>query len=1140
MKCQPVRSAARVVLASLVVGACIASSAVGAQAATPNPEPGALELKNSAVSKKVAAESMVLLENHDDTLPMAKSGNIALFGVGAYSTPVNGVGSGTVYNRHSVGVREGLENSGYTITTSDSYWNALGNAFQNNLDAPVRGVWGPTINYSSAEQPLTASSAAPKAATDTAIYVLTRTAGENYDRSSGPGDYAPTATELANMSLLGQTYEHVVVLINTNGVVDTSFFKDLNVSAIDPSGGRALDALLYMGQAGQETGTALVDVLNGTTNPSGKLTDTWATKYAYYPASATFANNDAQIANEEYTEGIYVGYRYFDSFYETINPENPDDVVAYPFGYGASYTEFEQKTQKVTTNGEEVTVEVQVTNVGKAYSGKDVTQVYFSAPAGSIDKPYQQLAAFAKTDVLGPGDSQVLTLSFDTSQMASYNADSASWKLDAGRYVIRVGDSSRDTQVAAKLDLSANVTTEQVSNQLTDQKPSSELTSNPSDFYTYASENAELSSAPTLALDTGAIPTRNRASTLDQDVPVGADSPYYPIDGNSISSITAHVPSGQTDWEGTGEPYTAKTGESVQPASTRPGATLYDVEAGRTSMRDFVAGLSVEQLANIVEGSSTNGSYPNVAGAAGYTTGKYEALGIPAMVFADGTSGLRLTQELKTTPTTYQFSTNFPVASMVAQTWNVDLVREMSDAVANEMEMYGISTWLAPGLNIHRDPLNGRNFEYYSEDPVLTGLIAVAAVEGVQAHPGMGAVIKHLAANNQETGRRGNNSVVGERALREVELRGFEIAVKGAQPMGAMTAYNKLNGTYTSQDYDLNSDILRGEWGFEGLVVSDWGGSHDAVATMYAGNDLIEPGGRPQDLIDAIKQVAPSIDVSGLPVYNKTINAQGVVSYSWLFGALTPSATGATTIETTVDSTTDLSRTPASGTTTIDVISNQVFAPDAAFASVNDAFVAATGLLTDPSALSGSQKSGLAITDVVREDPASATSAVTSFTVVVQGDYTPRVYTLRLGDLQRSASRVLDAAMRSTTFARLAADRGVIGVTVEPYADRFDLDSGVSVSRGPVLAAVIPSDPTPTSPPTPTTPAPGSAPPATSAPAGNSSGSSPSLGSTGTRERDGLAWTGSDLSLLLLAAVGLLGTGSFILVRRRHLKADQE
>ena len=442
-------TARRTALAALVAAGTTLAGVATAYATTTDPNPNSLEKADGVLSRTAATEGMVLLENQDNALPMPSSGNVAIFGVGAYKTVKGGTGSGAVNNRYTITVRQGLENAGYHVTTSDAYWSAMTSAYDTKYGSSGGSLFGPTIDYSSVEQPLTASSVAPSAPTDTALFVVSRNAGEGADRKSGAGDYLLTDTEKNDIALIGQTYRHVVVVLNVGGIVDTSFYKDINASETDPAGGTAVDSLLLMSQPGQEAGNALVDVLNGTVDPSGHLTDTWASKYSYYPASAGFGANDGNTATEQYSEGIYVGYRYFDSFYKTIDPADPASVVNYPFGYGLSYTTFKLNVQTVQADAQTVSVRVKVTNTGTR-SGKEVVQVYFSAPQSGVDKPYQELAGYGKTDELQPGESQTLTLSYDTTQMASYDTATSAYVLDAGDYYVRVGDSSRSTHVAVE------------------------------------------------------------------------------------------------------------------------------------------------------------------------------------------------------------------------------------------------------------------------------------------------------------------------------------------------------------------------------------------------------------------------------------------------------------------------------------------------------------------------------------------------------------------------------------------------------------------------------------------------------------------------------------------------------------------
>jgi beta-glucosidase-like glycosyl hydrolase len=1019
-----IRGATLIVAVSTMVA--FSTTAIGATTTTgTNPAPTALELQNAKLARAAAAQGMVLLENHSNALPMAPSGNVAVFGAGSYRTVQGGTGSGNVNNRYTVGVRQGLEDAGYTVTTNPAYWTLLTQAFDTKYppDAPDPFDVGQSIDFASVEQPLTASSVQPTGTTDTAVYVLARSSGEGSDRTDKAGDYELAAVEAADIKLIGKTYKRVIVLLNTGGIVDTSFYKQINASTTDPARGQALDAMLLMSQAGQESGNAVADILKGTISPSGKLTDTWASKYSYYPASKTFSNNDGNTTTEQYNEGIYVGYRYFDSFYRTIDKKNAAAVVAYPFGYGLSYTTFSVAPQKVRADSSTVTVTAKVRNTGRTYSGKDVVQVYFSAPTGSLDKPYQELAGYAKTGNLKPGASQIVVIKFATTEMASYVVAKSAYVMDRGLYIIRVGDSSRSTHVAARLKLAQTVTTDTVHSEMDAPVDGNQLTSNPANFYSYKAQRTELAAAPQYTLKARAFTTKNDASEYEQDVPVSPSSPYYSIDGDEISSITAYVAKAQTNWERTGATYQPKTGETVRKVKTVLGATLYDVAKKKITMPQFVASLNVDQMADIVEGAPAGGTVPQATGAAGYTTSKYENLGIPGMVLSDGPAGLRLTQQIPTTPTRYQYATAWPIGTLLAQTWDRSLIQQVGTAVGKEMRSFGVTMWLAPGMNIHRDPLNGRNYEYFSEDPLVSGDTAASETLGVQSNPGVGVTIKHFVANNQEANRSAVDDTIGERPLREIYLRGFQIAVETAQPMAVMSSYNKVNGTYSSGNYDLLTDVLRGEWNFKGLVMSDWSGSHNPVATMYAGNDLIEPGQRPTEISMNVRKTEPTLDITGLPVLAATVIPQfGYADYNWSFGGLALNPLGAQTIATTVNSTTNLSNVVST------VFNGAVLTHRGPYASVADAYDDVRSLLDGP-ALSEAQKDAITVTPTY-QTPGDASSLVVAYTVVLKGDYS----TMRLGDLQRSVSRILTVAMHSAPFAALAKLQNVRGIRVGPYA----------------------------------------------------------------------------------------------------------
>lgn len=821
-------------VASMIVGGSLTSTAATTDQVSDR------EYTNAQLSKEAALEGMVLLENEHDTLPIKRGTKAALFGGGSYATIKGGTGSGDVYQRYVVTVYDAL-NDAYQISNLD-WWDSYIEGFEagkaagesNDYVTVIPGSFGGSDTYVANDIPLTQEDidAAKANGTKTAFYTLSRVSGEGSDREIEKGDYYLSDVERANIELLAESFDKCIVLLNVGGIVDTKFYDEIE----------DLDALVLMSQAGMEGGTALAEILTGEATPSGKLTDTWAVDYSDYPASDIIGDADGDSLQENYEEGIFVGYRYFDSF--NITP-------AYEFGYGLSYTDFEITPVSVSADANQVSVTVKVKNTGTTYSGKEVVEVYFSAPDGQLEKPYQELATFAKTDELAPGESQTLTVTYNTTEMSSYSEAKAAYILEDGDYIIRVGNSSRNTQVAGVITLDADVITEQLSNQLTQDQEFTELSNSSATSYSYAAEAAEIAAASKLTLRAADFSTENNASTIDEE------------------AVTTYLT--QEDAQN----YQTAENETVEIVDAVPeGTKLIDVYNGTVSMESFVASLTDVQLANLANGltGATEGDDDvwgadanSVQGAAGETTQLYfNSLGIPNTVEADGPAGVRITSEYTDDDgiTHYNYCTAFPIGTLLAQTWNQELLREVGEAIGEEMNEFGVTLWLAPGMNIHRDPLCGRNFEYYSEDPALTGYVGSAITLGVQSNPGVGVTIKHYITNNQETNRSSVNTSVSERALREIYLKGFEMVVKSAQPMAIMSSYNKVNGTYACENFDLLTSIPRGEWGFDGMVMTDWGagGRASVNGMMHAGNDLVMPGRTQQRMIDALSGT-PSDDL---------------------------------------------------------------------------------------------------------------------------------------------------------------------------------------------------------------------------------------------------------------------------------------
>lgn len=771
-----------------------------------NGEVSEREKHNLEVAYRAACESMVLLKN-ENVLPL-KTKKVALYGPGVTRTIKGGTGSGEVNERHSVTILEGMENRGFEITTrqwlsdyEDAYeaGEIAHKKAQRDIIKLIKSKsfmemmlkgYTPPAGRAITEKDIANSD------TDTAIYVLSRQAGEGGDRKAEKGDLFITDEERAAIEICVKNYKNFVLVINSGCSLDMSFVDEIP----------GIGAILFICQLGTEGGNAFADTVLGKVTPSGKLTDTWAKQYADIPFHNEYSYLNGNVDEEYYKEGIYVGYRYFDSF--GVEP-------CYPFGYGLSYTEFSVLGTGAKVEGTKVQIEAVVTNVGTNYGGKEVAQVYVSAPAGKLDKEYQSLAAFAKTKVLAPAESEALTLSFDMTEIASYDEATASYVLDAGEYIVRLGNSSKNTVPVAVLTLDEAVVVSKHCNICPVVDKFEELKSE-----SRAAEKCNLS-----------VP---RLEIKAQDF----ETVVYTYENPAVYSDAK-------------------------------------VDA-------FLNTLTLKEMVEIVVGIGMFGGETrfNMPGSVGNTTSKFWDRGLANVTLCDGPAGLRITKRsvvmkdgsvkpvelpisvfemfpefvqkmLKADPeqgtVIYQYTTAFPVTAALAQSWNVALLEEVGKAIFVEMKEYGCTFWLAPAVNIHRNPLCGRNFEYVSEDPFLTGEVAAALTKGVQQEDGYYVTVKHFACNNMEDNRNKVSSNVSERALREIYLRGFERAVRKGNAKGIMTSYNRINSVYAPNSHDLCTKVLRNEWGFDGVVMTDWfstnkGLGHNALA-MKAGNDLIMPGG---------------------------------------------------------------------------------------------------------------------------------------------------------------------------------------------------------------------------------------------------------------------------------------------------------
>ena len=771
-----------------------------------SPEVTQREKENLQVAYEAACEAMVLLKN-DGALPFGTK-KVALYGAGASRTIKGGTGSGEVNERHSVTILEGLQDRGFEVTTLhwiDTFEKELKQAREQydierkkrvNILKPNSIMQMMFDNFRAPVGPMVTEEDVRKSDTDSCIYVLSRQAGEGGERRAEKGDMFLTDEERQTIAFCAAHYEKFLLVINCGSAMDMAFAQEIP----------GINAIMYICQLGTEGGHAFADAVSGAVNPSGKLSDTWAKQYDDIPFAQEYSYLNGDVENENYKEGIYVGYRYFDSF--GVEP-------AYPFGFGLSYTDFAITPCGVAVNGTEITVKASVANTGSAYPGKEVVQLYLSAPNGKLWKEYQALAAFTKTELLSPGAQQQVELTFDMKAMASYREEDASYVLEAGDYILRLGNSSRNTAVAAVVTLDREVVVSTHTHICPVQAPIEELKAEP-----FAAEE------------------------------IGKDVLRINLSAASFQTVCCTY--------GTPKAANAQAAEK------------------------FVTGLTLKEMVEVLVGVGMYGGERkfDLPGSVGNTSSKLWGKGLVNVALCDGPAGLRIqkrsalnakdkikpidlpmsifeafpdfvkkamTGNAEKDTLLYQYTTAFPVANALAQTWNTELMGRIGKAIYLEMKEYGCTYWLAPAVNIHRNPLCGRNFEYFSEDPVLTGKMAAAITRGVQSEDGFYVTVKHFACNNMEENRNKVSSNLTERTLREIYLKAFGICVQEGGAKGIMTSYNKVNGVYAPNSHDLCTKVLRNEWGFDGVVMTDWFSTNKGLArndlAMSAGNDLIMPGG---------------------------------------------------------------------------------------------------------------------------------------------------------------------------------------------------------------------------------------------------------------------------------------------------------
>ncbi len=720
------------------------------------------------LSRRAAGEGMVLLKNNG-ILPLAKGTRVALFGKTCVDYVKGGAGSGDVGCAYVRNIAEGFEikekENKITlfhdiIDFCHKQHNAANIEHKGHNEGPEFFVPEDLMKKASINS-------------DVAIISFARFSWEGGDKTDA--DFYLNDREQLLVKQVTDAFDHVIIVLNVGSMVDTSIFKDND----------KIDAVLLGWQAGMEGGLAEADILVGDVNPSGKLVDTFASCFDDYPSSYNFHESPDYC---EYTDDIYVGYRYF----ETIPDANKK--VNYPFGFGLSYTTFDIVPAQTYESDGVITTKVRVTNSGNM-AGKEVVQVYYSAPQGKLGKPKYQLCGFAKTDLLQPGETRMVSISFNINDMASFDDKGvvcrSAYVLEEGNYDIYVGNCVAELEKVYTFTAFENIVVLQLESLCSPKKLTKRL----------------LSDGTYEACETGEY------------------DPYPAFDSSGWSE------------------YVGWSFNHIQPDSRNviaPEGTIRidDVVSGKNTLDEFMANLSVEDMVDLC------GGRPNIGLSNTFCWGDVPMHGIPSVATADGPAGLRID------PWTGVQTTAFPCATLLACTWNTSLVEEVGATAALECKENNFGIWLTPAMNIHRSPLCGRNFEYYSEDPFVAGKIGAAMTRGIQSQH-IAASVKHFCCNNKETNRRDSDSIVSERALREIYLKGFEIVVKEADPWSIMSSYNLMNGKYTAENRELLTDILRGEWGFKGVVTTDWDNKCEHFVEIKAGNDIKMPVGGCGRLLDA-------------------------------------------------------------------------------------------------------------------------------------------------------------------------------------------------------------------------------------------------------------------------------------------------
>ena len=781
------------------------------------------------VNLKLAEEGFVLLKNENAALPMNKGARISVFSKNSVNLSYGGSGSGGFDTSNNKNLYESLNDAGFVTNPT------LKNFYESSQSGPVRTANssdldnGDNQKIATAETPQSKYTDAVKNSyadySDAALVVITRIGGEGFDLPRYQGDSEGAVSADSHYLELDQneidlltavtdgTFKRVVVVFNTPSSFEATFRKDSAYAAFADK----IDAALWIGFTGSNGITALGEILNGDVNPSGRLVDTWAADFTKNPSFANFGTgclpdttdkyDGGMYYSVDYEEGIYVGYRYYETRGETDGENWYNANVVYPFGYGLSYTTFDWTVGDASASeielGTTITVPVTVKNTGSV-AGKEVVQLYASAPytLGGIEKAHKVLVGFAKTKLLQPGESETVTVSFDPYSAASYDYRDANsngfsgYELEAGEYTLYVSRNAHESEKAIALNLAADV---QIG---TDPTTDSEVVNRYTDSENFLDSDWQLDTMLSRADWEGTWPTPQTAQQH-----AGTNRLYEEIRSEEHNNPT-DFDSEEYPWFGEEPTLTLR---DLLPSAEAEGyepVVSYDDER----WEELMMGCDEEEMIALIN----NGAYHTLA---------MESVGLPATIHGDGPSGFTCFMSKEQVNGTCQYVSE-PV---MASTWNINLMNELGEAIGEEGTIgdkatgQPYSSIYAPGVNIHRSPFGGRCSEYFSEDPFISGMMGAAEVQGIQSR-GVLPTVKHFVANEQETHRSigGDLSWLSEQALREIYLKPFEYTVKLGETRGIMTSFNRIGTRWTGGDYRLLTEILRNEWGFNGLVICDF------------------------------------------------------------------------------------------------------------------------------------------------------------------------------------------------------------------------------------------------------------------------------------------------------------------------------